>query len=138
MWGSKESRKVHLTIKDDLQYINNQDINAISNCFSSYNILLRTTWLLQNNIRAMLLIRERQLTRRARIFHYEFSNKKMFGSSLPPALCRMVHVLVTLFENSCVQHMLCFCFVFLRLVWPRLWCQYLFIVYFWLFVWYIL
>jgi hypothetical protein len=90
--------------------------------FSSYNILLRTTWLLQNNIRAIILIRERQLTRARESsacvslrseFHYEFSNKTMFGSSLPPAVCRRrVHVLVTLFENSCVQHILC-CVMFL-------------------------
>jgi hypothetical protein len=34
----------------------------------------------------------------------------MFCSSLPPVICRMVHVLFTLFVFVC---MLCFCFVFL-------------------------
>jgi len=49
----------------------------------------------------------------------------MFGSSLPPVVCRRSHVLFTLFVFVCVysgvQHLmilnvLCFCFVFIRLV----------------------
>jgi hypothetical protein len=67
----------------------------------------------------MILIRERQLTAARESsacvslrseFHYEFSNKTMFGSSLPPAVCRMVHVLLTLFENSPTHTVLCYVF----------------------------
>ena len=52
---------------------------------------------------------------------------RMFGSSLPPVVCRRAHVLFTLFvlfvyivlsNTYCV--VLCFCFVFLRLVYPML------------------
>ena len=51
----------------------------------------------------------------------------MFGSSLPPVVYRRAHVLFTLFvlfvyivlsNTYCV--VLCFCFVFLRLVYPML------------------
>jgi hypothetical protein len=47
--------------------------------------------------------------------------KTMFGSCLPLVVCRRAHVLFTLFVLVCVQWcpthiMLCFCFVFLRLV----------------------
>jgi hypothetical protein len=52
---------------------------------------------------------------------YNFSIKKMFGSSLPPVACRRAHVLFTLFVFVCIYWcpthiVLCFCFVFLRLV----------------------
>jgi hypothetical protein len=59
---------------------------------------------------------------------YDFRIKTMFGSSLSPVVCRRAHVLFTLcvcvcvlclFAHSGVQHiLLCFCFVFLRLVYP--------------------
>jgi hypothetical protein len=47
----------------------------------------------------------------------------LLGSSLPPVVCRRVHVLFTLFVFVCVQWcptniVLCFCFVCLRLVFP--------------------
>ena len=40
---------------------------------------------------------------------YDFYIKTMFGSSLPPIVCRRAHVLFTLFvfAHSCVQHILC-------------------------------
>ena len=49
----------------------------------------------------------------------------MFCSSLPPVVCRRAHVLFTLFAFVCTQWcpthiMLCFCFVFLRFVYPIL------------------
>jgi hypothetical protein len=49
----------------------------------------------------------------------------MFGSSLPPVVCRRAHVLFTLFVLAvvywCPAHIvLYFCFVFLRLVYPML------------------
>jgi hypothetical protein len=49
----------------------------------------------------------------------------MFGSSLPPVVCKRAHVLFTLFVFVCVYWcpthiMLCVCFVFLRLVYPML------------------
>ena len=49
------------------------------------------------------------------------SHKTMFGSSLPPVVCRVTHVLFTLFvfvwEQWCPKHIvLSFCFVCLRLV----------------------
>jgi len=49
----------------------------------------------------------------------------MFGSSYPPVVCRRVHVLFTLFVfvyvKWCPTHIvLCFCFHFLRLVYPML------------------
>ena len=79
----------------------------------------------------------------------------MFGSSLPPVVCRMVHVLFMLFvfvcELWCPTHIVlcfvflhlvypmfpvsldCFCFVFLHLVYPvlpvSLCCQFLWIVF---------
>ena len=54
----------------------------------------------------------------------------MFGSSLPPVVCRMANVLFTcnlpLFAHSGAQHIvLCFCFVFVFL-----YCQFLWIVHF--------
>ena len=45
-------------------------------------------------------------------FHYDFRIKNDVRFILPPAVCRMVHVLVTLSENGCVQHILC-CVMFL-------------------------
>jgi phage shock protein PspC (stress-responsive transcriptional regulator) len=61
-----------------------------------------------------------------------------FGSSLPPAVCRMVHVLLTLFENSPTHTVLCYVFALFFFVLCDLWCHFLFIVYFSLFLWYIL
>jgi len=56
---------------------------------------------------------------------YVFRIKTMFGSSLPPGVCRRAHVLLTLFVFACAywcptHTVLCFCFVFLRLVYPML------------------
>jgi len=53
------------------------------------------------------------------------SQNTMFGSSLLQFVCRRAHVLFTLFVFVCVQwcstHLvLCFCFVFLRLVYLML------------------
>jgi len=55
----------------------------------------------------------------------DFRIKTMFGSFLPPVVCRMAHVLFTLFVFVCLKWcpthiVLCFCFVFLRLVYPML------------------
>jgi hypothetical protein len=52
---------------------------------------------------------------------YDFRIKTMFGSSLPPGVCRRAHILFTLFVFVCVKlcptHIvLCFCNVFHRLV----------------------
>ena len=49
----------------------------------------------------------------------------MFGSSLPPVVCRKAHILFTLlmlaYVNLCPTHIvLCFCFVFRRRVYPML------------------
>ena len=49
----------------------------------------------------------------------------MFGSSLPPVVCRRAQVVFTLFVFVCAQWypthiMLCFCFVFLRAVYHML------------------
>ena len=48
-----------------------------------------------------------------------------FDSSLPPVVCRRAHLLSTLFVFACVEWcpthiVLCFCFVFLRLVYNML------------------
>ena len=56
---------------------------------------------------------------------YDCSIITVFGSSLLPVVCRRAHVLLTLFVFVCVQWcpthiVLCFCFVFLRLVYPML------------------
>jgi hypothetical protein len=50
---------------------------------------------------------------------------RMFSSSLPPIVCGRAHVLFTLFVFVCMwwcpaHIVLCFCFVFLRLVCPML------------------
>ena len=55
----------------------------------------------------------------------EFRIKMMFGSSLPPVVYRRAHVLITLFVFACVlwcptHIVVCFCFVFLYLVYPML------------------
>jgi len=52
---------------------------------------------------------------------YDFRIKTMFGSSLPPVVCRRAHVLFTLFVFVCLEwcpihFVLCFCFVCFRLV----------------------
>jgi hypothetical protein len=57
-----------------------------------------------------------------------FPHKAMFGSSLPPVVCGLVHVLFVLlylFACGVVQHILC-------CVFRRLCCQFLWIVHFWL------
>ena len=56
---------------------------------------------------------------------YDLRIKTSFGTSLPPVVCRGVHVFFTLFVFAyvkwCPTHIvLCFCFVFLRLVYPML------------------
>jgi hypothetical protein len=56
---------------------------------------------------------------------YDFRIKTMFGSYLPPVVCRRACVLSTLFEFVCVEWcptyiVLCFCIVCLRLVYPML------------------
>ena len=61
---------------------------------------------------------------------YNFRIKTMFGSSLPPFVCRSAHVLFTLFVFVCVlwrltHIVLCFCFVFLGFVYPTLDCPFL-------------
>jgi len=54
-------------------------------------------------------------------FHYDVRIKTMFGSSLPPVICKRAHVLFTLFAYSGVQNILCCIFVFfLRVVYPML------------------
>ena len=58
-------------------------------------------------------------------FYYDLRIKPLFGSSLPPVVCRGVHVLFTLFVFVCIQWcpthiVLCFCFVFLRGVYPKM------------------
>ena len=62
---------------------------------------------------------------------YDFPHLTIFGSSLPPVVCRRVHVLFTFCVFACAQWcpmhtVLCFCFVFLCLVYP----MFLWIVYF--------
>ena len=52
---------------------------------------------------------------------YDFRIKPMFHLSFPPVVCRRAHVLFTLFMFVCLRWcsthiVLCFCFVFLRLV----------------------
>jgi hypothetical protein len=61
-----------------------------------------------------------------------FRIKTMFGSSLPPVVCRRDRVLFKLFLFVCVlwcptHILLCFCFVYLRLR-----CQFRWIIHFWL------
>jgi hypothetical protein len=56
----------------------------------------------------------------------------MFGSSLPPVVWRVAHVLFTLFTYSGVQHMLCCVFVLFFFVLCTLCCQFLRIVHSWL------
>ena len=56
----------------------------------------------------------------------------MFGSSLPPVVCRRAHVLFTLFVYSGVQYILCFCFVLFFFVVCAPCFQFLCIVNFWL------
>ena len=56
---------------------------------------------------------------------YYFRMKTLFGSSLPPVVCRRAHVLFTLFVFACVwwcpaHIVLCFCFVCVRVVYPML------------------
>jgi hypothetical protein len=61
---------------------------------------------------------------------YDFCTKTMFGSSLPPVVCKMAYVFFTLclFVYSGVQHIL-FC-VFVFFVLSTLCCQFLWIVHF--------
>jgi hypothetical protein len=53
---------------------------------------------------------------------YNFRIKTMFGSSLPPVVCRRAHVLFTLLVFVwCLTHIvLCFYFICLRVVYPML------------------
>ena len=70
---------------------------------------------------------------------YDFRIKTMFGSSLPPVVCRKTHVLFTLFVFVCVQrcltHILCCVFVLLFFVLCDLCCQFLRIVHSLTFIW---
>jgi hypothetical protein len=60
---------------------------------------------------------------------YDYCIKTMFGSSLPPVVCRRAHVFFTLYAlvaNSGVRHILCyvfalFVFVLCTLCWQFLW-----------------
>ena len=66
-------------------------------------------------------------------YEYDFRIETMFGSSVPPVVCRKVHVLFTFFMFVLVQWcpthiVLCFCCVYLRLVYRTLCCQFLWIV----------
>ena len=68
-----------------------------------------------------------------RDFCYDFRMETMFGSSLPPVICRRAHVsftLVVFVWYSGVIHILCcvFFFFFFRLVYQC--CQFLCIVHF--------
>ena len=68
---------------------------------------------------------------------YDFSIKTLFGSSLPPVVCRRAHVLFTLFLFVCVKwcptHIMLVLFLFFFVyVLCTLCCQLLWIVYFWL------
>ena len=65
-------------------------------------------------------------------FSYDFRMKTMFGSSLNPVVCR-THVL---FTYSGVQHILCCVFVLFFFVLCTLCCEFLWIVYLWLPLWY--
>ena len=56
---------------------------------------------------------------------FDFRIKTMFDSSSPPVICRRDYVLYTLFVFGCAQWcpthiVLCFCFVFHRLLYPML------------------
>ena len=59
---------------------------------------------------------------------YDFHIKKMFGSFLPPVICRRAHVLFMLFVYSGVQHILCCVFVLFFFVLCTQCCQFLSIV----------
>jgi hypothetical protein len=69
-------------------------------------------------------------------FHVVFSTyKTMFGSSLPPVVCKRAHVLLTLFVYACgewctthVVLVFCFFFVVVFFVLCNLRCQFLWIV----------
>ena len=67
---------------------------------------------------------------------YDVLKKTMFGSSLPPVVCRRVHVLfiryMCLFTYIGVQHLLCCVFVLFVFVSCTLCCQFLWIVHLWL------
>ena len=66
-----------------------------------------------------------------------FCMKMMFGSSLPPAVCKKAHILLTLlclFAHSSVQNILCYVFVLLVFVLCVLCCQLLWIVHLRLFL----
>ena len=65
---------------------------------------------------------------------YDFRIKTMFGSSLPPLVCRRTHVLFTLFvfAYSGVKHILWCAFVLFFFVLCTSCCQFLWIVHFWL------
>jgi hypothetical protein len=60
----------------------------------------------------------------------------MFGSSLPPVVCRRVHVLFVLFMFVClcivVSNTHCVLFCFLCFFWSSSGCQFLWNVHFWL------
>ena len=64
---------------------------------------------------------------------YDFCIKTMFGSSLPPVVCRRAHVLFKLFVfawNSGDQHMLCCVFALFFFILCTQCCQFLWIVHF--------
>ena len=61
---------------------------------------------------------------------YDFRIKTMFGSSLPPVVCRRDHVLFTLFVFVCVQ--CCLTHIVFFFVLCTLCCQFLWVVHFWL------
>ena len=59
----------------------------------------------------------------------DFHIQTMFGSSLPPIVCRRVHVL---FAYSAIQHILCCVVALFFVVLCTLCCQFLSILHFWL------
>ena len=65
---------------------------------------------------------------------YDFHIKTMFGSSLPPVVCRRVHILFTRFLTySGVKYILCCVFALFAFVLCGICCQFLWIVHVWLY-----
>jgi hypothetical protein len=61
-------------------------------------------------------------------FRYDVRIKTMFGSSLSPAVCKMAHVLCTLFAYNGVQNIVCCILFIFFFVLCTLCCQFLWIV----------
>ena len=95
-------------------------------------------WCVQSILSLALIIKYFQSIKnssfkyKAKVIFYDFRIKTMFGSSLPPVVCKMAHILFTIFVFACayvVSNTYCVVLLFFFIL-CTLCCQFLWMVHF--------